>query len=63
MMLRYMACLTVRGIEARIQSFLVPLGPSGHRTRAEFLRDEDSALDPSNVIYFTPCGIELLRLV
>ena len=43
MMLWFMVCLSVRGMEARIHFFGAIRSVCGHRTRAEFLRDEDSA--------------------
>jgi hypothetical protein len=51
-------------MEARIHFFLVPLGVSvGTERVLNFCGDEDSTSDLSNIISFTPCDIELLRLV
>jgi hypothetical protein len=64
MMLCFEACLDCLR-HGSPYPFLVPLGASvGTENVLNFCSDdEDSALDPSDDISFTPCGVELLRLV
>jgi len=65
MMLWFTAWFDYLRLKVRILFSLVSLGMSvGTEHVLNFCGDdEDSALDPSNVNSFTPCGIELFRLV